>query len=74
MAHIETWYRCPTCNGLHDTQKEAITCRNSHPIMAERWAVGKNGKAARINENCSMDGLYGIKWALREADKSDSVK
>ncbi|TCX51954.1 hypothetical protein [Dehalobacter sp. 14DCB1] len=66
MAHIETWYRCPTCNRVWSSQKEAITCRNSHPVKAERWAIGKNGKAVAVS-------YRGLDWALREADLSDFI-
>lgn len=72
MARIETWYRCP-CGKLHDTQKEAIRCSVTH-VKAERWAVGKSGKAVRIFENCAPDGMGGENWALREADLSDNIE
>ena len=73
MAHIETWYKCPTCKGLFGTQKGAITCKNKHQIIVEVWAVGKNGKAVKVNECSSMDGLGGMNWALKEADMSDNI-
>jgi hypothetical protein len=74
MAHIETWYRCPVCNQAYGSQGEAIDCRNDHLIVSERWAVGKGGKAVRINDNCSINGYGGINWALKEADMSDLVE
>lgn len=74
MAHIETWYRCPVCQRPYDKQSKAITCRNAHPISAEKWAVGKGGKAVRIFDNCSLDGRGGLRWALKEADLSDNIK
>lgn len=74
MAHIETWYRCPTCQKLHDKQSKAIACQNSHPISTEKWAVGKDGKAVRIFDHCALNGRGGINWALREADLSDNIK
>ncbi|MFA5383976.1 MAG: hypothetical protein WC364_04830 [Eubacteriales bacterium] len=69
MAHIEVWCRCPTCQRLYFKEKEALVCKNSHSIRFERWAVGKTGKAVKINEHCS--GIYGEKWALKEADMGD---
>lgn len=74
MAHIETRYRCPVCNGSYKNQKKAISCRDSHSIRVERWAVGKGGKAVRINENCSIYGYGGVNWALKEADLSDFIE
>lgn len=69
MAHIETWYRCPACQLLYGKQKDAIACRNSHPIRAEQWAVGKGGKAAKVMGN----HVNGVADALREADLSDFI-
>lgn len=63
MAHIETWYRCPVCKQAFGIQVDAIKCRNEHPILSERWAVGKEGKAVRIYDNCSIDGFGGENWA-----------
>ncbi len=74
MAHIEVWHRCPTCQRLYDKQKDAINCRNSHPIREEQWAVGKGGKSVKIFDNCSFDGYGGVNWALREADRSDFIE
>ena len=74
MAHVETWHRCPTCNSLHDKLKDAVSCKNKHPVTSERWAVGKGGKAVRIYDNCSLDGYGGVNWALREADLSDYIE
>ena len=74
MAHIEIWHRCPVCNKAHDTQREAVKCRDLHPIRTERWAVGKGGKAVRIFDNCTPDGRGGVNWALREANLSDSIE
>lgn len=74
MAHIEVWYRCPVCNGSYTTQGEAINCRNAHPIRAERWAVGKGGKAVRIFDNWALNSMHGITGALREADLSDDIE
>lgn len=71
MAHIETWYRCP-CGAHHETQKEAIKCAVGH-VRAERWAVGKGGKAVRIYDNWAVDSLHGVNGALREADLSDFI-
>ncbi len=73
MAHVETWYRCPACNGLYDTYKEAYNCRNSHAIRSEQWAVGKGGKAVYIQKNSAPNSLYGREWALKEADLSDNI-
>ena len=69
MAHIETWYRCPVCDRLYDKQKEAITCRNNHPISVEQWAIGKSGKAVKVQENWSD----ATGRAMREADLSDNI-
>ncbi|WP_047811803.1 hypothetical protein [Desulfosporosinus acididurans] len=74
MAHIEVCYRCPLCRKAYGKQSDAITCRNSHPIETETWAVGKGGKGVRIFEHCALDGLGGLRWALREADLSDDIK
>lgn len=72
MAHIEIWYRCP-CGAHHKTQKEAVKCAAGH-VRAERWAVGKGGKAVRIFENWSEDSMHGASGALREADLSDFIE
>ena len=74
MAHIETWYRCPICNKAHRSQIDAIKCRDAHPIVDEKWAVGKGGKSVRIYDNCSIDGFGGVNWALKEADMSDLIE
>ncbi|EGW36481.1 hypothetical protein [Desulfosporosinus sp. OT] len=74
MARIKVWYRCPTCQKQHNKESDAIACRNNHPILAESWAVGKDGKAVRISDHCAPNGLGGINWALREADLSDNIK
>lgn len=74
MAHIETWFVCPICKRTYGSQADAIKCRNKHPIMAERWAVGKGGKAVRIFDNCSLNGCGGENWALKEADLSDIIE
>lgn len=72
MAHIEIWYRCP-CGTHHETQKEAIKCAVGH-VRAERWAVGKGGKAVRIFDNWAADSAHGVNGALREADLSDFIE
>jgi len=69
MAHIETWYRCPTCNTRHDKLKDALLCKNQHQIIPERWAVGKGGKAVKIQESHAN----GVEYALIEADLSDNI-
>lgn len=74
MAHIEIYYRCPTCQRLWDKQKEAINCRNSHPVQEEKWAVGKGGKMVRIFDNHAINSTHGIYGALREADLSDDIR
>lgn len=74
MAHIEIWYRCPVCNALYDKEPKADKCRNTHPVRAERWAVGKGGKAVRIYDDCTLNGHGGVNWALREADMSDFIE
>ena len=74
MAHIEVWYRCPVCDARYTDEQSAIRCKNRHPIIPERWAVGKDGKAVKINEFASPDGKYGMHWALREADLSDFIE
>jgi len=74
MAHIETWYRCPVCSQPYDKQGAAIKCRNSHPIKAERWAVGKGRKMVRIFDSCALNSFGGVNWALREADLSDNIQ
>jgi hypothetical protein len=70
MAHVETWYRCPTCTRVYTSSHEAVECRNSHHITPERWAVGKY-KSVRIDEHSS--GRGGLIWALEEADLSDNI-
>lgn len=74
MAHVEVWYRCPVYNQAYNDQREAIKCRNAHPVRSERWAVGKGGKAVRIFDNCALNGQGGLYWALREADLSDFIE
>lgn len=74
MAHIETWYRCPVCKQAYERQGDAISCRNAHSVTSERWAIGIEGKAVRINDNCSINGYGGVKWALKEADLSDFIE
>jgi hypothetical protein len=73
MAHVETWYRCPTCDSVWSTFKEAEKCKNSHNVRSEQWAVGAGGKAVRINEHCSVNSMYGLNWALEEANLSDNI-
>lgn len=67
MAHIEIWYRCPVCKNAYRNEKGAKICRNRHSIITERRAVGKGGKAVRIDE------IREEAWALREADLSDFI-
>lgn len=74
MAHVETWYRCPVCSSAFDTYKEAVICRNTHPIKSEQWAVGKDGKAVRIYDNHAPWSVHGVKAALIEADLSDFIE
>jgi len=74
MAYIETWHRCPVCGKTYDSQSDAVTCRNKHPIETETWAIGKGGKAVRIFDNCTLDGRGGLRWALKEADLSDNIQ
>jgi len=69
MAHIEVWVRCPICNKICDTFSEAIKCRDSHPIHSERWAVGKNGAAYRIQEYAAPGSFGSEEWALKKADE-----
>jgi hypothetical protein len=71
MAHIEVWHRCPVCKKPFDTVTEAMRCRNAHTIPEETWAVGRGGKAVRVFENAAPDSMYGLNWALMEADLSD---
>ncbi len=73
MAIVRTYYTCPTCQRMHETVKEATICRNRHPIRGQNWAVGKY-KMVRISERCHPDGMYGLNWALREADLSDNIE
>ena len=73
MAHIVTWYRCPVCNQAYDNEREAMRCRNQHPIRSGLWAIGKDGKGVRILDNWAPDSMHGIKGALREADLSDNI-
>ncbi len=73
MAHIEIWHRCPVCNRTHKSHGDAIACRNGHPPKAEKWAVGKGGKAVIIFNNYHPDSIHGINGALREADLSDII-
>lgn len=73
MAVLMTLFRCPTCKTLHKSQKDALACKNRHLIIREQWAVGRDGKAVRVMPGVHPDGLYGLKWALREADLSDFV-
>lgn len=66
MAYIETIYCCPTCNRKFINQKEAIKCRNTHPIVEEKRAVGQGGKSVRIYDNCLEDGYGG--WKDRDSE------
>lgn len=70
MAHVETWYRCPTCTRLWTSHDEAVKCRNGHQIKPELWAVGKY-KSVKIDEH--SNGRGGLNWALEEADLSDNI-
>ena len=74
VAHIEIRYCCPVCNRKYAKQSGAIKCRNTHPIVEEKWAVGQGGKSVRIYDNCSEDGYGGLNWALKEADLSDFIE
>jgi hypothetical protein len=58
----------------YDEQKDAIACRNGHPITVERWAVGKGGKGVRIFDNWAINSMHGELGALREADLSDDIE
>jgi hypothetical protein len=69
MAHIEIWHRCPTCKRLYDKLNDAMSCKNQHQITSERWAVGKGGKAVKVQEN----HVNGVENALKEADLSDFI-
>lgn len=71
MALVKIKYCCPVCNRKYDTHNGAIKCRNEHPVLEEKWAVGSGGKAVRIFDNCSLDGRGGLNWALKEAELSD---
>lgn len=73
MARIKIYYRCPICNEAFDTEREATRCKNQHPVIIQRWAIGKSGKGVLINDNCSQNGMYGENWALRECELSDNV-
>lgn len=66
---IETLYVCPTCRSKWTTQREAVHCRNSHPISTERWAVNEKGGGVRIFDNCAPNGAGGELAALEEARK-----
>ena len=68
MAHIEIWYHCPLCKRAYDTEREAVISKNKHPIITERRAVGKDGKAVRIDRPGEEAR------ALREADLSDFIE
>lgn len=70
MAHIEIWWRCPVCKKAHDTCADAIKCRNSHPIVSERWAVGNNEAAYKINKNVEPGWVGSEEWAMKLADKN----
>jgi len=72
VAHVETWFCCPICNRAYSEQRDAARCRNQHPIIVERWAIGKSGKAVRIFDHWAPDSMHGMNGALREADLSDT--
>jgi hypothetical protein len=74
VAHIEVCYRCPACDRGYDTRRKAIDCRNSHPAIEEKWAIGKGGKGVRIYDNWAPSSRHGIIGALREADLSDNIE
>lgn len=73
MAHVETWYRCPVCSVAHGSRKEAVACRDKHPIESERWAVGKH-QSVRIFANHTPWSRGGEKAALFEADLSPFIE
>lgn len=74
MAHVEMRYRCPTCNTAYNDHKDAIKCRNRHPIREETWAVGKDGKEVRFFEALPAGACYSKEWSLKEADLSDLIE
>lgn len=74
MAVVKTFYKCPVCQQGFDSQAKAIRCKNLHPIKTEQWAVGHGGKRVRICEGYAIDSMYGLNWALREADLSDFIE
>lgn len=73
MAHVETWYRCPTCRGLWKNRKEAQKCKDSHTVIAEQWAVGKH-QSVPIFPNHASNSIHGVFGAMREADLSPFIK
>lgn len=68
MAYIEIRYCCPVCNKKYAKQNGAIKCRNTHPVLEEKWAVGNGSKSVRIFNNTEEE------WALKEADLSDFIE
>lgn len=69
VAKIEKWYKCPVCKRCYTEQREAVRCKNKHPILEEEWAVSEpyTGKAVKICMEFSRE------MALREADLPDNI-
>ncbi len=71
MAYIRAYFRCPTCNKEHKSYAAAAECRGLHLITRNLWAIGENGKAVRVMENCVPGSCGSREWALKEADQRD---
>lgn len=69
MAYIETWWRCPGCNGAYSSYKEAGECAKKH-VFTERWAISEKypGKAVKVT------GWRNEAEALRQAEESDNIE
>jgi len=73
MAELKRFFKCPTCKCRYSALDKAVKCRNNHEIREELWAISKSGKGVRVSPNSAPNGLYGMEWALREADLSDDI-
>lgn len=71
MAQLREYWRCPVCQILWETQKEANMCKNSHSVTSEIWAESESGKAVKVNPYSAPGSMGSSAWALREAELSD---
>ena len=46
---------CPSCKSKYYSQKEAIECRNKHPIPVETWLMCECGIGVRHYDNHNLN-------------------